>query len=207
LINNAGFGDFGMFLETDWNKEAQMIQLNITALTQLTKLYLKEMVKRGSGKIMNVASTAAFQSGPTMAVYYATKAYVLSFSEAIDNEVRDKGVTVTALCPGATESGFQAAAAMEESNLVKGRKLPTSKEVAEYGYESMMKGRTVAIDGFMKKIILPFSILFISTIGIILFIKLSNDHKECNQKIEKKLDSNGNTVTTKIHICNEKYNF
>lgn len=150
LINNAGFGDFGMFVETDWNKEAQMIQLNITALTQLTKLYLKEMVKRGSGKIMNVASTAAFQSGPTMAVYYATKAYVLSFSEAIDNEVRDKGVTVTALCPGATESGFQAAAAMEESNLVKGRKLPTSKEVAEYGYESMMKGKTVAIHGFMN---------------------------------------------------------
>jgi short-subunit dehydrogenase len=150
LINNAGFGDFGMFLETDWNKEAQMIQLNITALTQLTKLYLKEMVKRGSGKIMNVASTAAFQSGPTMAVYYATKAYVLSFSEAIDNEVRDKGVTVTALCPGATESGFQAAAAMEESNLVKGRKLPTSKEVAKYGYESMMQGRTVAIHGFMN---------------------------------------------------------
>ncbi|MCA6490073.1 MAG: SDR family oxidoreductase [Chitinophagaceae bacterium] len=150
LINNAGFGDFGMFVETDWNKEAQMIQLNITAVTQLTKLYLKEMVKRGSGKIMNVASTAAFQSGPTMAVYYATKAYVLSFSEAIDNEVRDKGVTVTALCPGATESGFQAAAAMEESNLVKGRKLPTSKEVAEYGYESMMKGRTVAIHGFMN---------------------------------------------------------
>ena len=150
LINNAGFGDFGMFVETDWNKEAQMIQLNITAVTQLTKLYLKEMVKRSSGKIMNVASTAAFQSGPTMAVYYATKAYVLSFSEAIDNEVRDKGVTVTALCPGATESGFQAAAAMEESNLVKGRKLPTSKEVAEYGYESMMKGRTVAIHGFMN---------------------------------------------------------
>jgi short-subunit dehydrogenase len=143
LINNAGFGDFGMFVETDWNKEAQMIQLNITTLTQLTKLYLKEMVKRGSGKIMNVASTAAFQSGPTMAVYYATKAYVLSFSEAIDNEVRDKGVTVTALCPGATESGFQAAAAMEESNLVKGRKLPTSKEVAEYGYESMILANTV----------------------------------------------------------------
>ena len=150
LINNAGLGDFGMFVETDWNKEAQMIQLNITALTQLTKLYLKEMVNRGSGKIMNVASTAAFQSGPTMAVYYATKAYVLSFSEAIDNEVRDKGVTVTALCPGATESGFQAAAAMEESNLVKGRKLPTSKEVAEYGYESMMNGKTVAIHGFMN---------------------------------------------------------
>lgn len=150
LINNAGFGDFGMFVETEWNKELQMINLNITTLSQFTKLYLQDMVKRGSGKIMNVASTAAFQSGPTMAVYYATKAYVLSFSEAVDNEVSDKGVTITTLCPGATESGFQAAAAMEESNLVKGKKLPTSKEVAEYGYASMMKGKTVAIHGMMN---------------------------------------------------------
>jgi uncharacterized protein len=152
LINNAGFGDFGMFYETEWNKELQMINLNITALTQLTKLYLKDMVKRGNGKIMNVASTAAFQSGPTMAVYYATKAYVLSFSEAIDNEVRDKGITVTALCPGATESGFQAAAAMEESNLVKGRKLPSARTVAEYGYKAMMRGKTVAIHGLLNYI-------------------------------------------------------
>jgi hypothetical protein len=153
LINNAGFGDFGMFIETDWNKELQMINLNITTLTQFTKLYLQDMVKRGSGKIMNVASTAAFQSGPTMAVYYATKAYVLSFSEAVDNEVRKSGVTVTALCPGATESGFQAAAKMEESKLVKGRKLPTSQEVAIYGYEAMMKGKTVAIHGMMNWIL------------------------------------------------------
>jgi short-subunit dehydrogenase len=150
LINNAGFGDFGMFVETDWSKELQMINLNITTLTQFTKLYLKDMVKRRSGKIMNVASTAAFQSGPTMAVYYATKAYVLSFSEAVDNEVSDKGVTITTLCPGATESGFQAAAAMEESNLVKGRKLPTSKAVAQYGYGAMMKGKTVAIHGMIN---------------------------------------------------------
>jgi short-subunit dehydrogenase len=150
LINNAGFGDFGMFAETEWNKELQMINLNITTLTQFTKLYLQDMVKRKSGKIMNVASTAAFQSGPTMAVYYVTKAYVLSFSEAVDNEVSGKGVTVTTLCPGPTESGFQAAAAMEESNLVKGKKLPTAKEVAEYGYSSMMKGKTVAIHGMMN---------------------------------------------------------
>jgi uncharacterized protein len=150
LINNAGFGDFGMFVETDWHKELQMINLNITTLTQFTKLYVQDMVKRGNGKIMNVASTAAFQSGPTMAVYYATKAYVLSFSEAVDNEVSDKGVTVTTLCPGAAESGFQAAAAMEESALVKGKKLPSAKEVAEYGYTSMMNGKTVAIHGMMN---------------------------------------------------------
>lgn len=153
LINNAGFGDFGMFVETDWNKELQMINLNITTLTQFTKLYLQDMVKRRSGKIMNVASTAAFQSGPTMAVYYATKAYVLSFSEAVNNEVIDKGITVTTLCPGPTKSGFQAAAAMEESNLVKGKKLPNAKEVAEYGYASMLKGKTVAIHGTMNWIV------------------------------------------------------
>ncbi len=147
LINNAGFGDFGMFYETDWNKELQMINLNITTLTHFTKIFLKEMVQRGNGRIMNVASTAAFQPGPTMAVYYATKAYVLHFSEAIANEVEKTGVTITALCPGATESGFQEAADMQESKLVKGRKLPTSREVAEYGYKSMMSGKTVAIHG------------------------------------------------------------
>ncbi len=150
LINNAGFGDFGMFTETDWNKEFQMINLNIITLTQFTKLYLQDMVKRRSGKIMNVASTAAFQSGPTMAVYCATKAYVLSFSEAVNNEVSNQGVTITTLCPGPTESGFQAWAGQEESALVKGKKLPTSKEVAEYGYTSIMKGKTVAIHGFMN---------------------------------------------------------
>jgi short-subunit dehydrogenase len=160
LINNAGFGDFGMFYETDWNKEAQMINLNMTALTQFTKLYVKDMVKRKSGKIMNVASMAAFQSGPTMAVYYATKAYVLSFSEAVDNEVRDKGVTITTLCPGPTESGFQAAANLEESKLFKGKKLPTSKEVAEYGYKAMMQGKTIAIHGLMNAI-MAYAIRFV----------------------------------------------
>jgi uncharacterized protein len=153
LINNAGVGTFGMFANADWDKEVQMINLNITTLTQFTHLYLKDMVARKSGKIMNVASTAAFQSGPTMAVYYATKAYVLSFSEAVNNEVKDSGVTITAFCPGATESGFQAAAAMEESALVKGKKLPTSKEVAAYGYKAMLKGKTVAIHGVMNYIL------------------------------------------------------
>lgn len=152
LINNAGFGDFGMFVETNWSKELQMINLNITTLTHFTKLYLQDMVKRRSGKIMNVASTAAFQSGPTMAVYCATKAYVLSFTEAVSNEVSDKGITITALCPGATETGFQAAGGMEESELFKGKKLPTAKEVAEYGYTSMIKGKTVAIHGIMNYI-------------------------------------------------------
>jgi short-subunit dehydrogenase len=150
LINNAGFGDFGMFADSDWNKELQMLNLNITALTQFTKLYLQDMVKRRGGKIMNVASSAAFQPIPFMAVYAATKAYVLSFSEALANELADKGVRVTALCPGATESGFQAAAAMKESALFSGKKIPTSEEVAIYGYEAMLQDKTVAIHGWMN---------------------------------------------------------
>ena len=152
LINNAGFGDFGMFAETDWDKELQMINLNITTLTLFTKLYLQDMVKRRCGRIMNVASTAAFQPGPTMAVYCATKAYVLSFTEAISNEVSDKGITITALCPGATETGFKAAGGMDESELFKGKKLPTAKEVAEYGYASMLKGKKLAIHGIVNYI-------------------------------------------------------
>jgi short-subunit dehydrogenase len=147
LINNAGFGDFGLFAESDWNKQLQMINVNITSLTYLTRLFLPGMIERKYGKIMNVASTAAFQPGPTMSVYYATKAYVLHFSEAIANELKGTGVTVTALCPGATQSGFQSAANMHESKMIKGKKLPSSDAVAKYGYKAMMKGKAVAIHG------------------------------------------------------------
>jgi hypothetical protein len=153
LINNAGFGDFGMFTETGWKKEEKMIDLNIKTLTLFTKLFLKEMVKRGSGKIMNVASTAAFQPGPLMAVYFATKSYVLNFSEAINNEVKNKGVTVIALCPGPTASGFQEVSGMIESKIVTKFKMPSSKEVAEYGYKAMMKVKTVAVHGFMNRML------------------------------------------------------
>lgn len=152
LINNAGFGDFGLFTQTDWEKELQMINLNMTSLTYLTKEFAKSMSARKSGRIMNVASTAAFFPGPLMAVYYATKAYVLSFSEALSNELKGSGITVTALCPGPTASGFQATADITESKLVKGKKLPTSKEVAAYGYEAMMKGKTVAIHGWINRV-------------------------------------------------------
>lgn len=152
LVNNAGFGDFGFFVNSSWPKQEQMINLNITTLTYLTHLFLPAMVKNKSGKILNVASTAAFQPGPTMSVYYATKAYVLHFSEAIANELEGTGVSVTALCPGATESGFQTLAAMEQSKLVKNKKLPSSEEVAYYGYQAMLKGKKVAIHGAMNYI-------------------------------------------------------
>ncbi len=150
LINNAGFGDSGLFFDSNWKKQEQMINLNITALSHFTRLFIKDMVVRKSGKIMNIASTASFQPGPTMAVYCASKAYVLSFSEAVNNEVKEFGVTVTALCPGATTSGFQAAASLEGSNLFEGKKLPTAQEVAKFGYKAMMKGKAVAIHGFMN---------------------------------------------------------
>jgi hypothetical protein len=150
LVNNAGFGDFGFFAESTWAKQEQMINLNITSLTYLTHLFLPDMVKRKFGKVMNVASTAAFQPGPIMSVYFATKAFVLHFSEAIANELEGTGVTVTALCPGPTESGFQNAAAMEESKMVKGKKLPTSAAVAAYGYKAMNNGKKVAIHGAMN---------------------------------------------------------
>jgi len=150
LINNAGFGYYGMFMDAAREKDAEMMQLNIVALTQLTKLFAGDMIRKGKGRIMNVASTAAFQPGPTMAVYYATKAYVLHFSEAISNELQGSGVTMTALCPGATISGFQGVAGMNESLLVKGKKLPSSYDVAVYGYKAMMEGERVAIHGWMN---------------------------------------------------------
>ena len=151
LVNNAGFGDFGAFASAPESRLDDMIELNVGALTRLARAYLPGMRERGSGRVMNVASTAAFQPGPLMAVYYATKAYVLSFSEALAEETRGTGVTVTALCPGPTASGFQAGAAMEDSRLVKGRKLPSAAEVAAYGVKAMQRGDVVAVPGFMNK--------------------------------------------------------
>jgi short-subunit dehydrogenase len=106
LVNNAGYASYGAFAETDLADELAMIQVNVVVLTHLTKLLVRKMVAKRSGRVLNVASTAAFQPGPLMAVYYATKAYVLSFSEAIAEELRDTGVTVTALCPGPTRTAF-----------------------------------------------------------------------------------------------------
>jgi uncharacterized protein len=151
LVNNAGFGDWGTFATAAETRLDEMIELNVGALTRLARAYLPGMIERGNGRIMNVASTAAFQPGPLMAVYYATKAYVLSLSEALAEETRGTGVTVTALCPGPTASGFQAGAAMEDSRLVKGRKLPTAAEVAAYAVRAMNRGEVVAVPGFVNK--------------------------------------------------------
>jgi short-subunit dehydrogenase len=153
LINNAGFGDYGLFADCYWDKQLEMIQLNVITLTHLTRLILPDMLQHKFGKILNVASTAAFQPGPTMSVYFATKAFVLSFSEAIANEVKGTGVTVTVLCPGATETGFKKAANLGESGLFKGNQIATSRDVAEFGYNKMMKGEIVVIHGFMNNVL------------------------------------------------------
>lgn len=146
LINNAGFGAYGEFKDIAWQTEADMIQVNISAVTQLTKLFLPAMLEKKHGRIMNVASTAGFQAGPLMAVYYATKAYVISFSEAVANELKGTGVTVTCLAPGATATEFAARADMEKSRLFKMGKMK-SLDVARTGYKAMMKGKTLVIPG------------------------------------------------------------
>ncbi len=148
LINNAGFGLYGPFDKTDADVEADMIQVNIVALTELTKIIYRKMLQRGSGRILNVASVAGFMPGPLMAVYYATKAYVLSFSEALAAEAKGSGVHVTVLCPGPTVTNFETNASAEGSKLFKSfGKLPTGKQVAEYGWRCMMKGKTTAVHG------------------------------------------------------------
>src|ERR1044071_3253133 len=146
LVNNAGFGSYGLFAETDLKSELDLLRVNVVALTHLTKLFLPGMLARRRGYVMNVASTAAFQPGPLMAVYYASKAYVLSLSEALANECGGTGVVVSALCPGPTETGFVAAAGMSESKLFD-RGAMTAREVAEAGYRGLFAGKTIVIPG------------------------------------------------------------
>jgi len=150
LINNAGFGDFGYFSQSDWNKQQRMINLNVLALAHLTRLFIPPMIQQGAGKILNVASVASFVPGPTMSVYFASKAFVLSFSEALAEELSGKNITVTALCPGPTESNFHKVS-LGDREPAKGRKMPSSAEVAMYGYRAMLKGRRVAVPGLDNK--------------------------------------------------------
>lgn len=153
LINNAGFGSVGAFVDSRWERNASMIDLNVRAVVHLTQLYARDMVNQGGGRIMNVASTAAFQPGPGMAVYFATKAFVLHFSEALHLELKRHNISVTSLCPGPTQSGF--AKAMREPGsktptMLTSKRIPDSATVARYGYRAMMRGQSVAIHGWMN---------------------------------------------------------
>ncbi|HWD71258.1 MAG TPA: SDR family oxidoreductase [Actinomycetota bacterium] len=152
LVNNAGIGLLGKFAETGIESDVDMLRLNVESPTRLTRLLLPSMLERGSGRILNVASTAGLQPGPLMAVYYATKAYLLSLSEALANEVAGTGVTVTALCPGPTETGFSSHAGSEQSRLFKGSTMD-ARTVAEAGYAALMAGKPVVIPGARNRLL------------------------------------------------------
>ncbi|MDT5270976.1 MAG: uncharacterized protein QOH49_3162 [Acidobacteriota bacterium] len=152
LVNNAGFGTYGLFAETDLKSELELLQVNVVALTHLSKLFLPGMIARRRGYLMNVASTAAFQPGPLMAVYYASKAYVLSLSEALANECEGRGVRVSALCPGPTETGFVAAAGMGDSKLFD-RAVMDARTVALDGYRGLLAGKTIVIPGLRNNLL------------------------------------------------------
>ncbi|MEM8928268.1 MAG: SDR family oxidoreductase [Bacteroidota bacterium] len=145
LINNAGFGGHGKFHERPWEQDLSMINLNITALTALTRFFLPGMVERNEGKILNTSSTASFMPGPLQAVYFATKAYVTFFSNAIAEELHDTHITVTNLMPGATETEFAKTSGMDKTNLFE--KTVTARSVAEDGYEGMISGKLDVVSG------------------------------------------------------------
>jgi hypothetical protein len=153
LVNNAGFGLRGAFAETDIRRELEMIQVNITALTHLTRLFLPAMLENRRGGILNVSSTAGFAPGPGMAVYSASKAYVLSFSEALAAELEGSGVNVTALCPGSTRTRFAATAGMESSRLFRSGNVMEAGPVARAGYEGLMRGTPVVITGLSNRLL------------------------------------------------------
>jgi uncharacterized protein len=156
LVSNAGFGAHGAFAELPLERQLSMLQVNIAAVTHLARLLLPGMIERKRGGILNVASTAGFQPGPNMAVYYATKAYVLSFSEAIAEEVTGTGVTITALCPGSTATNFAAAAGARFTRLFK-KSAMSSETVARIGHRAFREGRVVAVTGWRNRL-LAFSV-------------------------------------------------
>lgn len=151
LVNNAGFGDNHAYTETEWKTHEDMVKLNVLSLMELCHLFGKEMCERKYGKILNVSSLAAFTGGPYMSVYYATKAFVLSFSEGIAEEFRKSGVTVTCLCPGPTESNFGTVSDFGKSNAFKYLGVAKAKSVAEKGYKAMMRGKSLIYHGFNVK--------------------------------------------------------
>ncbi len=153
LVNDAGFGEYGPYLESDVARNRAVIHTNIVALSELTYLFGRDMVGRSKGRILQLASTAAYTPSPNMAVYSATKSFVLSFSEALSNELKDTGVTVTALCPGATDTDFFERAGAEDTRAAQGAMgLADPKDVAKDGYEALMKGEARVISGVTNKI-------------------------------------------------------
>jgi short-subunit dehydrogenase len=165
LINNAGFGDHGLFATSDLAKQRSMIAVNITALTELTRLFLPAMLERGHGQILNTASVTGFVPGPRMSVYFATKHYVLAFSEALIEELRGSGVTVTALCPPPVKTPFVSEAQIASSNYMATTKI-TPAEVARYGYRMMKRGKPVAVYSLRWKFVMHFLVRITPRFGL-----------------------------------------
>jgi uncharacterized protein len=152
LVNNAGQGQYGEFSETNIYRELSIIQLNISSLVVLTKLFLQDMLKKGRGRILNLSSIASKAPGPLNSVYHGTKAFVQSFTQAIASEVKDKGITVTALLPGATDTDFFNKADMQQSKVAKEGELSDAKKVAQDGYDALMSGSNMVVSGFKNKV-------------------------------------------------------
>lgn len=158
LVNNAGQGEYGLFEDTDIRRELAIVQLNISSLIVLTKFYLRDMISRGYGRILNLSSIASKSPGPWQSVYHGTKAFVQSFTEAIRNEVKDKGVVVTALLPGATDTDFFNKAGMTESKAVEDKsKLADPAKVAKDGYDALMNDEDKVVSGFKNKVTVAMS--------------------------------------------------
>lgn len=154
LVNNAGFGNFGDFSKIPYEKEDELINVNIKALTQLTYLYLKDMIKNKKGKILNVGSIASFASGPYLATYYASKNYVLAFSEALAKEVKQYNINVMCLCPGTTDTGFEKRANLDNSKLFTTLRVAKPEKVANFAYKKLMKNKEIAIYGISNRILI-----------------------------------------------------
>ena len=169
LINNAGIGFNGEFNEIDWQKQLDIINVNIISLTKLTKLILKDMIDQKDGKILNVASTGAYQPGPLISVYYASKAYVLSFSQALREEVKGKGINVVTLCPGATKTNFSKRAGKGDLDVAM-----SAKEVAECGYKALMNNKAICIPGIMNKVLVFLSKVSPTTLNAKIVKKIQN---------------------------------
>jgi uncharacterized protein len=174
LVNNAGFGTHGPFVESDLARELELVQVNIAALIALTRLFLPAMIERQSGRIMNVSSMAAYVPGPYMSNYYASKAYVLSYSIALSYELRRTGVTVTVLCPGPTATDFQNRAGIAHARLF-GRNVMDSPTVARIGYQGMMRGKTIVVPGFKNRLSALFAPLAPRTLAARVAGKLNRD--------------------------------
>lgn len=176
LINNAGFGVFGEFSETNWQREEDMMYLHMLTSTHLTKLVIKDMVVANRGKILNISSLAAFQPGPLMAIYYASKSFLLSFTEAVAREIKDSGVSISVLCPGPTKTNFQSTVSENTSKNKIAVNMASVKTVASYGYKAFVKGKIVIIPGAMNKILafLPRILPRSTAANIVYKIQISN---------------------------------